>query len=174
MATVSAWDLGYISAGECLTRLERIVETLHEAPADIAGHFFNWYDTQSLVPLAPLYVSTVDSGNLLGYLLTTSNALAAIVDSDVLIDRRFQDGLSDILDSVRAGRHAGFASLGRDSARDFRADVRRHPSGRRRDPGGAGGIAATGFDRCRPKSTVLGARLHDAQDRLPARRCEGR
>ena len=28
------------------------------------GHFYNWYDTQTLKPLAPLYVSSVDSGNL--------------------------------------------------------------------------------------------------------------
>ena len=34
------------------------------------GHFYNWYDTQTLLPLAPLYVSTVDSGNLAGHLLT--------------------------------------------------------------------------------------------------------
>ena len=34
------------------------------------GHFYNWYDTQSLKPLPPLYVSTVDSGNLAGHLLT--------------------------------------------------------------------------------------------------------
>ena len=69
MAAVSAWDLGYLSAAECLTRLDRIVDTLHKLPR-YRGHFFNWYDTQSLVPLAPLYVSTVDSGNFLGYLMT--------------------------------------------------------------------------------------------------------
>ena len=34
------------------------------------GHFYNWYDTQSLQPLLPLYISTVDSGNLAGHLLT--------------------------------------------------------------------------------------------------------
>ena len=62
MAVVSAWDLGYLSASECLTRLDRTVDTLHRLPR-YRGHFFNWYDTQSLVPLAPLYVSTVDSGN---------------------------------------------------------------------------------------------------------------
>ena len=36
----------------------------------IEGHFYNWYDTQSLKPLPPLYVSSVDSGNLAGHLLT--------------------------------------------------------------------------------------------------------
>ena len=30
------------------------------------GHLLNWYDIQTLAPLKPRYVSTVDSGNLLG------------------------------------------------------------------------------------------------------------
>jgi cellobiose phosphorylase len=39
------------------------------------GHFYNWYDTVTLKPLLPLYVSTVDSGNLIVYLLTVKEAL---------------------------------------------------------------------------------------------------
>ena len=42
------------------------------------GHFFNWYDTQSLKPLQPLYISTVDSGNLAGHLLTLRPGLLAL------------------------------------------------------------------------------------------------
>ena len=118
MAAVSAWDLGYLSAAECLTQLDRIVDTLQKLPR-YRGHFFNWYDTQSLVPLAPLYVSTVDSGNLLGYLMTITSALPSIAEAEVSIDRRFQDGLSDVLDlferdaaachrQPRPGKRAGF------------------------------------------------------------------
>src|SRR5439155_928857 len=32
------------------------------------GHLYNWYDTRSLRPLEPRYVSSVDSGNLAGHL----------------------------------------------------------------------------------------------------------
>ena len=39
------------------------------------GHFYNWYDTRTLAPLVPSYVSTVDSGNLAGYLLTLRTGL---------------------------------------------------------------------------------------------------
>ena len=124
MAAVSAWDLGYFSAGECLTQLDRTVDTLQKLPR-YRGHFFNWYDTQSLVPLAPLYVSTVDSGNLLGYLMTISGALPSIADAELSIDRRFQDGLSDTLDLFERDARPVVASLGRESARDFRADLRR-------------------------------------------------
>jgi hypothetical protein len=49
------------------------------------GHFYNWYDTRTLQPLLPLYVSAVDSGNLAGHLMTLRPGLArarrrAIVD----------------------------------------------------------------------------------------------
>ena len=33
------------------------------------GHLYNWYDTETLKPLAPRYVSTVDSGNLCACLI---------------------------------------------------------------------------------------------------------
>src|SRR4029453_15271152 len=36
------------------------------------GHLYNWYDTRSLKPLLPLYVSSVDSGNLAGHLLAVA------------------------------------------------------------------------------------------------------
>ena len=32
------------------------------------GHLLNWYDTKTLQPLTPRYVSTVDSGNLIASL----------------------------------------------------------------------------------------------------------
>ena len=39
------------------------------------GHFLNWYDTRSLAPLQPRYVSTVDSANLAGALMTLAAGL---------------------------------------------------------------------------------------------------
>ena len=39
------------------------------------GHFFNWYNTQTLRTLPPPYVSTVDSGNLLGCLVTLKQGM---------------------------------------------------------------------------------------------------
>ena len=38
------------------------------------GHLLNWYDTSTLEPLEPRYVSTVDSGNLAAYLWTLREA----------------------------------------------------------------------------------------------------
>ena len=170
LAAVSAWDLGYISAGDCLVRLERVTDTLTKLPR-YRGHFFNWYDTQTLAPLAPLYVSTVDSGNLLGYLMTTSNALASIAGSGVLIDRRFQDGLTDVLDLFERDATEAIASLGRESARDFRADVRRIRAVVDDTPEGVAGCTEW-LRSVSSEVAVLSARLLDAQHRLPGRNAE--
>ncbi len=165
MAVVSAWDLGYLSAGECLTRLEHTIETLQKLPR-YRGHFFNWYDTQSLAPLAPLYVSTVDSGNFIGYLMTITSALQSIADDEPSIDRRFQDGLADTLNLFERDATPVVASLGRESSRDFRADLRRA----RAAVGSPPAIVADSewLRSVSSELTLLAARLQDAQHRLPA------
>ncbi|MGK2927486.1 MAG: glucoamylase family protein, partial [Lysobacterales bacterium] len=58
------------------------------------GHFFNWYDTQTLRPLVPLYISSVDSGNLAGHLLTLQPGLLALIDAPIL-HPRWLDGIDD-------------------------------------------------------------------------------
>ena len=81
------------------------------------GHFYNWYDTQSLKPLPPLYVSAVDSGNLAGHLMTLRPGLAALAD-DRIMSLRWFEGLSDTLraltDAVGGIAPASFVRLQRD------------------------------------------------------------
>ncbi len=69
LSTLAANDLGYIGPGTLADRLERTFNTL-DGLEKHWGHFYNWYETQTLQPLPPRYISTVDSGNLLGCLLT--------------------------------------------------------------------------------------------------------
>ncbi|CAG0958909.1 hypothetical protein ANRL2_00690, partial [Anaerolineae bacterium] len=64
------------------------------------GHLLNWYDIQTLAPLRPRYVSTVDSGNLLGALVTLEQGLGAMMRTD-LLDRRASAGLYDAGDILR-------------------------------------------------------------------------
>jgi cyclic beta-1,2-glucan synthetase len=68
LSTVAAHDLGYTGTLELVERLELTFDTLSKLPK-FRGHLFNWYDTRTLEPLNPHYVSTVDSGNLAGHLL---------------------------------------------------------------------------------------------------------
>ncbi|HEX2720933.1 MAG TPA: hypothetical protein VHM71_08270, partial [Candidatus Deferrimicrobium sp.] len=63
LANLAAYDFGYLPSGELVERTENALGTM-DTLARHRGHFFNWYDTKSLEPLLPLYVSTVDSGNL--------------------------------------------------------------------------------------------------------------
>lgn len=69
LANLAARDMGYLGLAGLLGRVENTLLTLEKLER-WQGHFYNWYDTLSLKPLPPLYVSTVDSGNLLGYLIT--------------------------------------------------------------------------------------------------------
>ncbi|MFM7001048.1 MAG: GH36-type glycosyl hydrolase domain-containing protein [Limnohabitans sp.] len=99
LANVSAHDLGYISAGTLLARCDNSLQSMQRLERH-AGHFFNWYDTLSLMPLAPRYVSSVDSGNLAGHLLTLRPALLALADQPIVHPRIFE-GLLDVLGNLR-------------------------------------------------------------------------
>jgi cyclic beta-1,2-glucan synthetase len=74
LATLAAHDLGYVTTRELAKRIEGTLDTV-EGLESHEGHLFNWYDTESLAPLMPRYVSTVDSGNLAASLLTLASGL---------------------------------------------------------------------------------------------------
>jgi cyclic beta-1,2-glucan synthetase len=74
LAALAAHDLGCLGIEPMLDRLERTFATLDRLERH-QGHLFNWYDTQTLVPLLPRYVSTVDSGNLAGALTALARGL---------------------------------------------------------------------------------------------------
>jgi cellobiose phosphorylase len=95
LANLAAHDFGYVTAGECIERTSRSIHTLNMLER-YRGHFYNWYDTQSLKPLPPLYISTVDSGNLAAYLLTLRSGLLELPD-DKILGPRLLDGLRDTL-----------------------------------------------------------------------------
>ena len=74
LANLAARDLGYLSAGGLIRRTQDTLATMQRLERH-RGHFYNWYDTRTLRPLLPLYVSSVDSGNLAGHLLTLASGL---------------------------------------------------------------------------------------------------
>ena len=95
LANLSAYDFGYIPAGQLIERTANALHTM-AALERHQGHFYNWYDTQSLQPLPPLYISSVDSGNLAAHLLTLRPGLLALPDHKIMGSRLF-DGLCDTL-----------------------------------------------------------------------------
>ncbi len=72
-STLAAYDLGYLDQLGLATRLSTTIETLEQLER-YRGHFLNWYDTLTLQPLNPSYISTVDSGNLAASLIITAQA----------------------------------------------------------------------------------------------------
>jgi cyclic beta-1,2-glucan synthetase len=74
LSTLSAHDLAYITLPDLAIRMGRTFDTF-ERMERYRGHFLNWYETTTLRSLPPEYVSTVDSGNLLGCLLAVKNGL---------------------------------------------------------------------------------------------------
>lgn len=95
LANLAAHDFGYITAGELLRLTTNTLDTMEKLER-YRGHFYNWYDTRTLQPLFPQYVSSVDSGNLAGSLLTLQAGLAELKNKPVLSSNTFK-GLQDTL-----------------------------------------------------------------------------
>ncbi len=93
LANLGARDLGYISDGLLLERTNLSIQSM-ESLETYRKHFYNWYDTITLQPLTPRYVSTVDSGNLVGHLLTLHAGLLTLED-EKFSETRIWKGLED-------------------------------------------------------------------------------
>jgi cyclic beta-1,2-glucan synthetase len=89
LANLTAWDFGFISGAQLATRTGNTFKTMARMERH-QGHFYNWYDTQTLAPLHPMYVSSVDSGNLAGHLLTLAAGLHALPDQPIVSERTFE------------------------------------------------------------------------------------
>ena len=99
LSVAAARDFGWLGTDEAAERLEMTLGTMGRL-ARFRGHFYNWYDTSDLRPLDPPYVSTVDSGNLAGHLITLANACR---EWTVLAPTAAQrlSGIADALDLAR-------------------------------------------------------------------------
>ena len=96
LSVVSARDFGWISLADAVARIEATVSVIEGMPRS-RGHLFNWYDTTSLKPLYPLYISSVDSGNLAGHLIAVAAACAEWAEAPSV---HLQGDFEGILDTV--------------------------------------------------------------------------
>ncbi len=137
LSTVAARDFGWLGTHEMVERIEPTLQTMGGLEK-FRGHLCNWYETLSLQPLEPKYVSSVDSGNLAGDLLTLAagcrqliqqpaiepNILAGVQDSIVLL-REALDKLSDTsrLHAVTPKQLREAVNALADSTRPFSGDA---------------------------------------------------
>ena len=96
LANLAAVDFGYISMDGMISRTRDTLATM-QGLKRYRGHFYNWYDTRTLEVLPPNYISSVDSGNLAGHLLTLAAGLREHVDAQTFTPRIF----SGLCDTVR-------------------------------------------------------------------------
>ncbi|HTV49120.1 MAG TPA: glucoamylase family protein [Phycisphaerae bacterium] len=95
LGILGAYDFGYITGGELAERASKTFQTMLKMER-YHGHFYNWYDTQSLKPLPPNYISSVDSGNLAAMLLVLRQGFLEQPDNPILPARVFS-GLGDVI-----------------------------------------------------------------------------
>lgn len=119
LALITAYDLGYVGLAEVVEQASRTLQTMAGLER-FRGHFYNWYDTITLQPLRPTYVSTVDSGNLAGHLVALRIALMEIAEAPI-VGPQSLDGLGD---AVRVALEDVIAERDRVSDGDVIAEIR--------------------------------------------------
>ena len=67
LSVISSYDLGFESLEDTVSLLEKMINTV-SGLQKWNGHLYNWYNLDNLQPLMPRFVSSVDSGNFVGYL----------------------------------------------------------------------------------------------------------
>ncbi|NND90288.1 MAG: cellobiose phosphorylase [Granulosicoccus sp.] len=108
-SVLAACDLGFIGVPELVVRAENLLETVERLPAH-RGQILNWYDTETLVPLEPRYVSTVDNGNFAISLVAMKQGCLELDSAPLLRASRWQ-GLDDTLHLIMTSIQAGGLSL---------------------------------------------------------------
>ena len=88
LANLAAYDFGYISTGRLIERNASTLASM-QGLERFKGHFYNWYDILLLEPMQPQYISTVDSGNLSGHLLTLQQGMMELLERKILPEQTF-------------------------------------------------------------------------------------
>jgi cyclic beta-1,2-glucan synthetase len=109
-----ACEFGYLTVPEFAQQTLRTLATISQMQRH-RGHLLNWYDTQTLAPLAPAFVSSVDSGNLVASLWTLQRGCLELLDQP-LLQPELPDGFLDhlyVLTSLRALPRRKFSAMKR-------------------------------------------------------------
>jgi cellobiose phosphorylase len=150
LANLAARDFGYLSVGSLIRRTQDTLATMLRLERH-RGHFYNWYKTRTLRPLLPLYVSSVDSGNLAGHLLTLGSGLREQADEKNFAPQIFA-GLRDTVRVLRDLVHENAALAKLD------AELEQAPSSLR--------AAFTLLERVTDQATTIAAALANEEEEL--------
>ena len=110
LSVISAYDLKFIEKECALNLLENIVNTICQLPK-WNGHLYNWYNIQTKEPLIPRYISTVDSGNFIGYMYVLKTFLYEENAEKTLI-QKVENIINDTNFAVLYSKEHGLFSIG--------------------------------------------------------------
>jgi cyclic beta-1,2-glucan synthetase len=109
-----ACEFGYLTVPEFAQQTLRTLTTVSQMQRH-RGHLLNWYDTQTLAPLTPAFVSSVDSGNLVASLWTLQRGCLELLNQP-LLQPELPDGFLDhlyVLTSLGTLRRRKFSAMKR-------------------------------------------------------------
>ena len=101
LSAQSAYDLGFIPLHTAVEKISLIISTI-SSMEKYRGHLFNWYAIRNLAPLSPRYISTVDSGNMLGHFYTLLSILDQAPQSGILSHNHFEALREKLEDAISA------------------------------------------------------------------------
>jgi cyclic beta-1,2-glucan synthetase len=90
-----ACEFGFLTVPEFAEQTLRTLATVAKLSRS-HGHLLNWYDTRTLEPLRPQFVSSVDSGNLVASLWTLRQGCLDLLQRP-LLEKQLAEGLADHL-----------------------------------------------------------------------------
>ena len=77
MSMISAYDLQFEKLNDTISMIDKTITTIEDLPK-WNGHLYNWYNISTLEAVKPIFISSVDSGNLVGYLYTLKQFLLEV------------------------------------------------------------------------------------------------
>jgi len=98
-----ACEFGFLTVPEFAEQTLRTLATVDKLQRS-HGHLLNWYDTRTLQPLLPRFVSSVDSGNLVASLWTLQQGCLDLLHRP-LVEKQVAEGLTDHF-RILVDRHA--------------------------------------------------------------------
>lgn len=88
-AQYAAYNLGILTLPRFASLVEATLRTTRKLDR-FHGHLVNWYDTRTLVPLQPMFISSVDNGNLACCLWTLKQGCLAAESEPLFPESLFQ------------------------------------------------------------------------------------
>lgn len=126
LSLLSAYDMGFIPFNHSVNRVAQTLQTVVKMEK-YRGHLFNWYAIRDLAPLNPRYISTVDSGNMLGHFYTLLATLERSTTTPVItVQHRLAvvEKLQGVLETNRSLPEPTASAL-----RDLKAALMSHHQG---------------------------------------------